>query len=195
MGLIGFSLLFFELSLQLASVFFEWREHDARGFRNPSALNSVKIVAMGDSHTYGRSVSSAEAWPSIVSTQLGTDVYNMGFGGYGPARNNDNLSIAIELKPRWIIFGLYFGNDFYDDFEFAQKNSRLSEYAPDDVVREISELENHGTIAEEVSFLFHSGRKNKKAAADRSPSEALGPPGFLWSIKKWITGHSRLYGL
>ena len=119
----------------------------------------------------------------------------MGLGGYGPANNNDNLSIAIELKPRWIIFGLYFGNDFYDDFQFTQRNGKLSEYALDDVLSEISELENQRTIAEEVGFLFRSGGKNKEATTDRSPSEDLGQSGVLGIIRKWLTDHSRLYGL
>ena len=195
MGLLAFSLLFFEFALQVASIFFEWREHDARGFRNASALDSTAIVALGDSHTYGTSVSSKEAWPSILSARLGEDVYNMGLGGYGPARNNDNLPTAIELKPRWIIFGLYFGNDFYDDFQFAQKNGRLSEFASDDVLREISELEKQRTIAEEVGFLFNRGGRNRDVATDRPPSEVLGPPGFLRVVGNWLTTHSRLYGL
>ena len=194
-GLFAFSLLFFELALQLGSLFFAGRELDDRGFRNPSALDSATIIALGDSHTYGTSVSSAETWPSLLSAQLGKDVYNMGLGGYGPAANNDNLSIAIELKPKWIIFGLYFGNDFYDDFQFAKKSGRLSEYAPDDVLVEISELENHRTIAEEVGFLFNSGGKNQEAATDRSPSEVSGPPRILRTVKKWLAGHSMLYGL
>ena len=228
MGLLGGSLLFVELTLQLASILFvevdlitrppwwmvdksdsmlvdddrlgkrgnpEWREHDARGFRNPSALDSATIVALGDSHTYGTSVSSEETWPSILSAQLGKDVYNMGLGGYGPAHNNENLSIAIELKPEWIIFGLYFGNDFYEDFLFAQRNRRLSEYAPNDVLIEISELENRRTIADEVGFLFLRGGKIKESATNRLPSEVLEPPGFPWIIRKWLTDHSKLYGL
>ena len=173
----------------------EWREHDARGFRNHSALDSATIVALGDSHTYGTNVSPEATWPGILSAQLGKDVYNMGLGGYGPAHNNENLSIAIELKPKWIIFGLYFGNDFYDDFRFAQRNGRLSEYASDDVLVEISELENRRTIAEEMGFLFLGGGKIKDAATDRSPSEVLEPPGLPWIIRKWLTDHSKLYGL
>ncbi len=174
----------------------EWREHDARGFRNHSALDSATIVALGDSHTYGTSVSSDETWASILSVQLGKDVYNMGLGGYGPAHNNENMSIVIELKPKWIIFGLYFGNDFYDDFQFAKRNGTLSEYAPDDVLNEIAELENHRTIANEIGFLFRSGGKTKKKSATNNlPSEALGPVGFPRIIGKWLWDHSKLYGL
>ncbi len=89
MGLLGVSVLIAELALQLASVLFidvdlitrragtsvpvlvdddrlgkrgnpEWWEHDARGFRNPSALSSAIVVALGDSHTYGTRVNSEE---------------------------------------------------------------------------------------------------------------------------------------
>ena len=130
--------LFVELTLQLASVFFvdvdlitgppwwgsdtsvaafvdddrlgrrgnpEWWEHDARGFRNPSALSTATVVALGDSFTYGTSVKPEESYPSIVSAHLGKDVYNMGLGGYGPTQGLENLSIAIELKPKLVIFG------------------------------------------------------------------------------------------
>lgn len=205
-GLFGFSILFIELALQLASVFFvdadlitrpplplmvdddrlgnrgnpEWLEHDARGFRNTSALSSSILVALGDSHTYGTSVSSEESWPSVVSAHLGKDVYNMGFGGYGPAANQENLDIALELKSKLIIFGLYFGNDFYDDFKFAQRNGKLSEYAREDVLIEISELDSQRSIVEEVGFLFRKGREAKPQKTD---------------IRKWLSNHSRLYGL
>ena len=169
MGLLGGSLLFVELFLQLASAFFvdidlvtrpTWQpipmkvdddrlgtrgnperpDHDAQGFRNPSVLSSATVVALGDSHTYGGSVSSEESWPSLISAHLGKEVYNMGLGGYGSTHNLEILSIAIELDPNLIIFGLYFGNDFIDDFLFAQRNDLLLEFVNQDVLAEISEL-------------------------------------------------------
>ena len=223
MGLLGVSLLFVELALQLASVFFvdvdlitrragtsvpmlvdddrlgirgnpEWWEHDARGFRNPSALSSAIVVALGDSHTYGTSVSSEESWPRIVSTHLGKDVYNMGLEGYGPTQNLENLSIAIELKPKLIIFGLYFGNDFSDDFRFAQKNGLLWKYANQGALVQISELESQKTIEEEIGFLFRSGRTIEGNPANRSPSETSETGNFPWIIRKWLSDHSKLYG-
>ncbi len=224
MGLLGVSFLFFELSLQLASVFFvdvdlvttptwqsvpalvdddrlgkrgnpEWRWHDARGFRNPSALSSATVVALGDSHTYGTSVNSEESWPSIISAHLGKDVYNMGLGGYGSTQSLENLSIAIELNPKLIIFGLYFGNDFFDDFAFAQRNDLLLEYVNQDVLAEISKLESQRTIQEEISFLFDGGRNIKKAVPNRSPAEASETAKSPWIIGIWILDHSKLYGL
>ncbi len=205
MGLVGVSLLFVELALRLASVFFvdvdlitrppSWRaetsvpglvdddrlgkrgnpeywEHDARGFRNPSALSSATVVALGDSHTYGTSVKSEESWPNIISAHLGTDVYNMGLGGYASTHSLENLSIAIELNPELIIFGLYFGNDFVNDFAFAQRNDLLLKYVDQNVLAEISKLDSQRTIQEELGFLFRSGRNNEEAVANRSPSEA-----------------------
>ena len=192
MGLLGFSLLFFEFALQVANVFFVWWEYDSRGFRNPTALDSATIVALGDSHTRGTSVNADKTWPRKLSAKLGEDIYNMALGGYGPVRNNDNLSIAMGLNPSWVIFGLYFGNDFYDDFRLLQKKGDLSKYASADVLSEISELENHKTIAEEVGHLFVTGGENKDAATNQAPSEDSGPPGFLSIVRKWLTNHSKL---
>lgn len=166
----------------------DWPEHDARGFRNSSALSSATVVALGDSHTYGTSVIADETWTRILSARLGADVYNMGLGGYGPTHGLENLSIAIELNPKLIIFGLYFGNDFFDDFRFAQKNGLLSDYAEQSVLAEISRLESLGSIGNEIGFLFRSGR----TAANQTLLETAKSS---WIIKSWMPGHSRLYGL
>ncbi len=173
----------------------EWWEHDARGFRNPSALSTATVVALGDSFTYGTSVNSEESWPSIVSTHLGKDVYNMGLGGYGPTQGLENLSIAIELKPKLVIFGIYFGNDFFDDFRFAQRNDLLWKYANQDVLTRISKLESQRTIEEEIGFLFHSGRNIEETVPNQSPSEASESAKSPWIIRKWLSDHSKLYGL
>jgi len=173
----------------------EYWEYDARGFRNPSALSSATVVALGDSHTYGGGVNSEESWPSIISAHLGKDVYNMGLGGYGSTQSLENLSIAIELNPKLIIFGLYFGNDFVDDFAFAQRNDLLLEYVNQDVLAEISKLESQRTIQEEIGFLFRSGRNIEEAVANQSPSEVSETAKSPWIIRIWISDHSKLYGL
>lgn len=42
------------------------KEVDKDGFRNEDNLKNIKIVAIGDSHTYGANVSSVKSWPKGV---------------------------------------------------------------------------------------------------------------------------------
>ncbi|MEJ2239584.1 MAG: hypothetical protein P8X82_14905, partial [Gemmatimonadales bacterium] len=104
----------------------EFFEHDARGFRNKRSVDRAHVVALGDSHTYGTGVDAADAWPSVLARQLDEVVYNMGLGGYGAAHNAENVMTALSLKPEHVVFALYPGNDFYDDFRFAMRNGRLA---------------------------------------------------------------------
>lgn len=128
--------------------------NDANGYRNAVALEQADIVAVGDSHTYGTSVRSDEAWPSMLAQKTGETVYNISLGGYGAAHSNENLAVALSLKPSVVIFGLYFGNDFYEDFHFAERNGELSEYINADEKERINVLQQAGTIEAEVGFLF-----------------------------------------
>src|ERR1700756_2276785 len=40
---------------------------DAWGFRNPRVPESVDIVAVGDSHTYGNTARMVDSWPFVLS--------------------------------------------------------------------------------------------------------------------------------
>ena len=113
----------------------------------------------------------------------------MGLGGYGATHANENISMALNLKPSVIVFGLYFGNDFLDDFVFAQKNGALSNFVPRNVLNEILKLEQENTITDEIGFLFDSGQKVNKGAALISNKDKP----FI--IRKWISDHSKIYGL
>lgn len=210
-GLLGASFLFVELALQLASIFIggnlsdtntsidtlvedkrlglrgnpNWVEHDARGYRNPSAPNTATVVTLGDSQTYGTAVKSDETWPSLLSVALGKDIYNMGLPTYGASQNLENFSTAIALKPKLIIFGLYFGNDFYNDFKFIQRNGKLQDYVDKNNLIKISALEKQKTIEEEIGYLFFA--PNRGTGSENS--------NLLGRIKKWASDNSKLYGL
>jgi hypothetical protein len=86
---------------------------DKWGFRNRSVPETVDIVAVGDSHTYGNTAKMVESWPFVLGQLTGRSVYNMALGGYGPNQyfylSNTK---ALTLKPRLIIWGLYMGDDF-----------------------------------------------------------------------------------
>jgi hypothetical protein len=94
-----------------ASGFDEW------GFRNRRVPPTAEIVAIGDSHTYGNNATMAESWPSVVERLIGRTVYNLGLGGYGPNQYYHLLMTrALKLKPRWVLCGLYMGDDFENAF-------------------------------------------------------------------------------
>src|SRR5262249_32881213 len=97
--------------LPRSSGFDEW------GFRNPNVPHSVDIVAIGDSHTYGNNAKMIDSWPYVVGRITGHSVYNLGLGGYGPNQYFHLLKThAVQLKPRWVLCGLYLGDDFENAF-------------------------------------------------------------------------------
>lgn len=89
-------------------------EHDANGWRNPSALDLANFVTLGDSHTWGINADSNETWPLALAQIIDESVYNMGMGGYGPIDYLALMPEALEHNPQHIIVGLYFGNDILD---------------------------------------------------------------------------------
>ncbi|MDP6709294.1 MAG: hypothetical protein QF893_23390 [Alphaproteobacteria bacterium] len=161
--------------------------HDARGFRNARALAQADIVALGDSHTYGGRIRRDEAWPALLATALGQSVYSMSHGSYGATHAAHNLDAALALRPKKVLFGLYFGNDFFDDFEFAQRHGRLADHASPEVLRQIERLEAESTIADEVGVVFRRGRKSDRAKADSETWFDVGVD--------WLKRTSRVYGL
>jgi hypothetical protein len=54
---------------------------DKWGFRNRGVPETVDIVAVRDSHTYGNTARMVEAWPYVLGELSGRKVYNMGLGG------------------------------------------------------------------------------------------------------------------
>lgn len=89
--------------------------HDALGYRNATVPSQVRVVAIGDSNTYGVSAPREGSWPQQLAGLLGEPVYNMGLGGFGPLQYLHLTQTTVrELKPRVIVLGFYFGNDLMD---------------------------------------------------------------------------------
>jgi SGNH hydrolase-like domain, acetyltransferase AlgX len=90
---------------------------DKLGYRNRQVPETVDIVAIGDSHTYGNAARMEDSWPYVLARLTGRRIYNMGMGGYGPNQYYYLLkNKALKLKPRIIICGLYMGDDFENAF-------------------------------------------------------------------------------
>lgn len=96
------------------------REVDANGFRNAAGKSEAfKVAAIGDSHTFGNNVNSADAWPSLFERQTGTPTYNYGVGSYGIFVYHALVSEVMAGKAEGVIVALYPGNDFVEGFPYC----------------------------------------------------------------------------
>jgi hypothetical protein len=96
--------------------------HDAWGFRNAAVPDSVDIVTLGDSQTYGWMAAREQSWPTGVGKLAGKAVYNISLGGFGPVHYAWLLeNRALRLHPRYVIAGFYFGNDLFDAFNLVYR--------------------------------------------------------------------------
>lgn len=86
------------------------RDVDSSGYRNPEG-HPRRIVAIGDSHTYGYNVSSEDSWPHELGAMLGEPVYNMGAGGYSLAQYYVTGVQALAAGAELLVLGLFPGND------------------------------------------------------------------------------------
>ena len=92
--------------------------HDSWGYRNKNVPESVDIVTIGDSHTYGISATASNSWPNQLAAMANKDVYNLSLGGYGPAEYLYLMEeMALKLNPEQIVVGFYLGNDLKDSLK------------------------------------------------------------------------------
>ncbi len=91
--------------------------YDEWGFRNHKVPPTADVVAVGDSHTYGNTAAMSDSWPSVTAQRTGLQVYNLGMGGYGPNQYFHLLTTkGLKLHPKWVLCGLYMGDDFENAF-------------------------------------------------------------------------------
>ncbi|HVS19293.1 MAG TPA: SGNH/GDSL hydrolase family protein [Planctomycetota bacterium] len=102
-----------------------WYETNSRGWRGPEAPQAkpegeFRIVALGDSCTFGKGVLEAETWPRVLEAELSRDlpegrsvrVVNLGVNGYA-TRDYVRVfeTVGAALQPDLVILG-YNINDF-----------------------------------------------------------------------------------
>ncbi len=123
--------------------------HDAWGFRNREIPDKVDTVTIGDSFTYGVSVSASDAWPAVLANKVNQPIYNLSIGGYGAMQYQYLLeTYAIQLEPRQVILGLYLGDDI------TVRNPKPSE----EDNRQASPVEHRFNVRHWLaanSFLYH----------------------------------------
>jgi lysophospholipase L1-like esterase len=100
---------------------------DDEGYRIPAgeaparAASATRILALGDSFTFGVGVNAEDAWPALLersldaATEEPVRVRNGGVGGYGPLRSERLLAARqAAWDPQILVHVVYVGNDLED---------------------------------------------------------------------------------
>jgi GDSL-like Lipase/Acylhydrolase family len=96
---------------------------NSQGFRADREYAEVpppgvtRVVAVGDSFTYGQGVEAHEAFPALLERSLpAAEVVNLGVAGYGTDQQLLMLeSRGLRFRPDVVVLGLYMTNVFRND--------------------------------------------------------------------------------
>ncbi|MCA8965684.1 MAG: hypothetical protein KDC48_12440 [Planctomycetes bacterium] len=94
-------------------------ESDAWGFRNAAVPERADALFIGDSQSWGFFVEREQAYPAVFAAQTGMACYQMANGGYGPVRYRELVRRGLQLRPKLVVVGFYFGNDLWDAYDGA----------------------------------------------------------------------------
>jgi hypothetical protein len=158
-------------------------DSDRTGFRNPKRPRSVRIVAIGDSQTYGMGVSRQDSWPHVLGREYGIPTYSMAYGGYGVTHELVLAREALdELDPDVIVVAIYAGNDLLDSWTMVHQRGQLQELLADG-----SDQERVGVTRSDDPPPQAEWQRLRETTAGRHL-----PAGGLRSV---LAQHTRLYGL
>jgi lysophospholipase L1-like esterase len=100
-----------------------FRDHDLPYARRPGTF---RVLALGDSYTFGQGVEAEEAWPKVLEKRLGprAEVLNAGVSGWGTAQELLWLEEeGIRYRPDEVVVAFYL-NDFYDNAGLPEGDRR-----------------------------------------------------------------------
>lgn len=128
---------------------------DRRGYRNPEATDVTDILAIGDSMTFGYTVTEKNSWPSVIRNKSNIDIYNAGVGGYGPCEYLEVTKELTHLNPTLVVVALYLGNDMSDAYTSVYLENRCTELLSENakVLDEITHLHSEKSLSDEAHEL------------------------------------------
>lgn len=175
----------------------EYEGHDTRGWRNEAAAERADIVAFGDSQTYGLGAQSNQAWPQRLSVLLKRTSYQMAFLGFGVANSLRLMPVALNLRPKNIVIGVYLGAVFTEtwsevyNYPPSPETEGLRSSDPE-IVAQGREANNKDNGWSRSTYLDCQAPKTPLHPALRSVSNVLDLPPLATSIEKAATWWSRL---
>ncbi len=110
---------------------------NSRGLRGPEVplertIDTSRVLAVGDSFTFGQGVEFADSWPHLVEERLAqtrrVEVLNAGWADAGP---NGYLAFlrrsGFDYRPDLVLVGFFVGNDVVDDMADAVVGDRSAD--------------------------------------------------------------------
>jgi SGNH hydrolase-like domain, acetyltransferase AlgX len=101
--------------------------YDRNGYRNDQDFVQADIVVIGDSFVEGYLVPQARISSTRLAELFETNVCNLGQADYGPGHELTVLrKIGIPLRPKFVVWLFYEGNDLSDlaEYEWASRDPR-----------------------------------------------------------------------
>lgn len=104
------------------------------GFRETARLEGHKILALGDSFTFGWGIDQDRTWVELLERSIGEPIYNMGIHDSSPKQELLLLehvidSRKLDLRGGRLLWMIFEGNDLedsYDDLHPVQNPSSTS---------------------------------------------------------------------
>lgn len=95
---------------------------NADGFRETAQFKDEKIVAIGDSFTFGWGVDQGLSWVELLQRSIGEPIYNMGMHDSSPKQEFLLLEHMIhtrkvDLKGGLVLWMIFEGNDLEDSYD------------------------------------------------------------------------------
>jgi len=101
------------------------------GFRGPRLFDGARIVALGDSFTFGWGVNEEATWVGHLERSLGQTIHNLGIHDSSPRQEYLLLENLLEQKKLSLSHGLllwliFEGNDLEDSYETLRPTSKAT---------------------------------------------------------------------
>jgi len=102
-------------------------KYDHNGFRNDADLTSAEIAVVGDSYVESTMMPTSMLSTTQLAGKTLTTVANLGQGGYGPQQELAVIKrYALPLRPKYLVWVFYEGNDLLDAQEYPTMVSLLN---------------------------------------------------------------------
>jgi lysophospholipase L1-like esterase len=113
---------------------------DLLGFRNAGVPNTIDVLAVGDSQTWGDNANLRNTWPgqlARLTSDKKVSVYNASLGGWGAVQYLEIIQRMLLFKPKIVVVAFYTGNDPLDSYAMGYASERWASLRPSDLPKKV----------------------------------------------------------